>query len=82
MNVYSIPDSLADAYKGAGHALAAIKGGALVDLLYLRDLLPDFNPDKAAQAITEHRLAPTIRHLAAQGDVSIGMCSSWEFCEL
>ena len=45
MNVYPIPSALDAAYRGAGHALAAIKGGVLVDLIYLRDLLPDFDPD-------------------------------------
>jgi hypothetical protein len=54
----------------------------LVDLLYMNDLLPDFDPDGAAQAVTDHRLAPTIRHLSGLGEVSIGMCSCWEFCEL
>jgi len=82
MNVYSIPPALDAAYRGAGHALAAIKGGVLVDLIYLRDLLPDFDPDAPAAHISDHRLAPTIAHLAALGDVTFGMCSAWEFCEL
>ena len=82
MNVYPIPDDLAAAYKGSGHALAAIKDGGPVDLIYMRDLLPDFDPANVESAINDARLAPTIAHLASIGDVSIGMCSCWEFCEL
>lgn len=82
MNVYPIPDELAGAYKGAGYALAAISGGALVDLLYLHDLLPDFDPDNPQAFLSDHRLSASIAHLSRLGDVSIGMCSAWEFCEL
>lgn len=77
-----IPDELAAAYKGSGHALAAVKDGRLLDLLYLRDLLPGFDPHDAARAIHDGRLAPTIDHLSALGDVSFGMVSCWEFNEL
>lgn len=85
MNVWPIPDRLASAYKGMGIALAAHSGGRLLDLIYLRDLLPewqdhaDMNP---AQFIRDHRLEPTIRHLESLGSISIGMCSCWEFCEM
>lgn len=82
MNTFPIPDDLAGAYKGSGHALAAVKGGRLIDLLYLRDLLPDFEPEDAETAIKDVRLAPSIKHLSSLGDVSVGMCSCWEFCEL
>lgn len=82
MNTFPIPDELAAAYKGSGHALAAVKDGRLIDLLYLHDLLPNFDPDRPEAFIGDGRLAPTIRHLEALGAVSIGMCSCWEFCEL
>lgn len=78
----AIPDELAAAYKGSGHALAAIKDGVLRDLLYLRDLLPDFDPEMIEYAIKDARLAPTISHLSALGSVTIGMASGWEFTEL
>lgn len=80
MNTLPIPDEMA--YQGSGHALAAIKDGAIIDLLYLRDLLPGFEPEDAEAAITDSRIAPTIAHLSSLGEVSIGMCSCWEFCEL
>ena len=57
-------------------------GGALVDLLYLHDLLPDFDPDNPQAFLSDHRLSASIAHLSRLGDVSIGMCSAWEFCEL
>lgn len=82
MTTLAIPDELAAAYKGSGHALAAIKDGTLCDLLYLRDLLPDFDPARVEYAIKDGRLAPTIAHLSSLGDVSVGMTSGWEFTEL
>ena len=92
MNTYPIPDALAGAYKGAGIALVAVDGGKIADLLYLRDLLPDYsdhdengdgvNMAAIASRLRDHRLAPSIRHLEALGSVAIGMCSCWEFCEL
>lgn len=82
MNVFPIPDELDSAYKGSGHALAAVRNGRVVDLLYLRDLLPDFEPADPETAIKDVRLASAIDHLSTRGDVSIGMCSCWEFCEL
>lgn len=82
MSTFPIPDELADAYKGSGHALAAVKDGQLRDLLYLRDLLPNFRPEDVETAIRDAHLAPAIRHLEQLGEVSVGMCSCWEFCEL
>jgi hypothetical protein len=77
-----IPDDLAGAYKGSGHALAAIHDGVIRDLLYLRDLIPDFGPEDVETAIKNIRLAPTIEHLENLGKVSVGMVSCWEYNEL
>lgn len=82
MNTFSIPDQLAAAYKGSGHALAAVKDGRLLDLLYMRDLLPDFEPEDVETAIKDVRIAPSIAHLSSLGEVSFGMVSCWEFNEL
>lgn len=82
MNVFPVPDELAAAYRGSGHALAAVKNGRLIDLLYLRDLLPDFNAEDVESAVKDVRLASSMKHLSSLGDVSVGMCSCWEFCEL
>lgn len=82
MNTFPIPDELDAAYQGSGHALAAVKDGRLIDLLYLRDLLPGFDPEDAKTAVKDVRLAPTIKHLSGLGEVSFGMVSCWEFCEL
>lgn len=85
MNVYPIPEALEAKYKGAGHALAAVTGGQLVDLVYLEDALPDYNPEGRGalrEAVQDDRLAPTVRKLQSLGSVVAGMCSSWEFVEL
>ena len=85
MNIYPIPEALASKYHGAGHALAAIAGGQVVDLVYVEDALPDYDPDQRgalAAALNDDRLGPTVRRLQALGKVSVGMCSSWEFVEL
>lgn len=82
MKTLPIPDALAGAYRGSGHALAAIRDGEIADFIYLRDLLPDFDPDGIERAIADARLAPTIAHLARLGEVSVGMCSCWEFTEI
>lgn len=86
MNVFPIPDTIADKYKGAGHALAAVTGGRIVGLVYLRDALPDYDDGEGvaglATAINDDRLGPTVRELQALGDLHVGMCSCWEFVEL
>lgn len=85
MSVYPIPEGLSSKYHGAGHALAAITGGQLVDLVYVDDVLPDYDRDTKgalATAINDQRMVPTVRRLQALGQVSVGMCSGWEFVEL
>jgi hypothetical protein len=82
MNIWKIPDTLADKYHGAGHALAAVAGGQLTGLVYLADILPDFDPDTIESALSDERLGPTVRYLSSLGEVSVGMCSCMEFVEL
>lgn len=85
MNVYPITDAVAEKYHGAGHALAAITGSQVVDLVYLDDALPDYDADAPGAlraALDDQRIAPTVRRLQALGQVSVGMCSAWEFVEL
>jgi hypothetical protein len=84
MNVFPIPEALASKYHGAGYALAAVLEGSVIDLVYLREALPDFGEERqdALAAIDDPRIAPTVRRLQALGQVSIGMCSGWEFVEL
>lgn len=82
MKIYKIPDALEKKYHGSGHALAAIAGGVLVDIVYIEDVLDDFDNSQVMRAIIDERLAPIVRELSALGEVSVGMCSCWEFCEL
>jgi hypothetical protein len=82
---YKIPDLLAPKYQGCGHALAAVRGGEIVDFVYLRDALESFDPDAphaAFAAIQDERLGATVRRLQALGEVSVGMMSCWEFVVL
>jgi hypothetical protein len=80
MNVFKVPDSLADKYHGAGYALAATVGGHLVDIVYLDDVLPYY--DGSPVSLTDNRLAPTVRKLQVLGQVHAGMLGSWEFTVL
>ncbi|KCB25094.1 hypothetical protein [Bordetella hinzii] len=86
MNVFPIPDSLAEAYHGAGWALGAVLGGQLVALRYVADLGVSVEPGAAGvQAvrawIESPGAAPVVRELQALGRVTIGMCSGWQFVE-
>jgi hypothetical protein len=84
MNIFKVPDELADKYRGAGYGLAATVAGQLVDIVYLEDVLPDFDGTRstAMAAMHDARLAPAVRKLQALGQVHAGMLSSWEFVEL
>lgn len=92
MRVFTIPNHLANAYRGSGYALAAVARDELAELIYLRDVLPDHEDTDAdgdgtsaetvAACLSDVRLALTIQHLARIGEVLIGMCSCWEFVEL
>lgn len=84
MNVYKIPNALAHKYQGSGCALAASANGVLVDICYMRDLLPDADDSIAnlPALLDDVRLAPTVRFLSSLGDVHVGMCSALEFVEL
>lgn len=85
MNVFPISDALAAKYHGAGHALAAVTGGQVVELVYMADAMPDYDPDQRGAlqtALSDDRLGPTVRRLQAVGQVIVGMCSAWEFIEL
>jgi hypothetical protein len=82
MKTYPIPDALADKYHGCGWALAAVTGGKVIDLVYMRDAVADFDEERPLATVLQSiALAPTVRQLSALGEVVVGMCSCWEFCE-
>lgn len=81
MKVFKVPPRLEIKYHGSGHALAATVDGQVVDIVYLADALPDFDGDIEA-AMTDDRLATTVRKLQAIGSVHAGMLSCMEFVEL
>ena len=92
MNTYTIPDTLAAQYHGAGYAMAATASGQLVALRYLVDVAPELDEPlseggQTARAavqswIKSDAAGAAVRELQALGEVRVGMCSSWEFCEL
>lgn len=82
MNVYPIAESVSEKYRGTGHAIAAIVSGKVVDLAYFRDLIPDFEPDYVNEYIADPQLRPFIEEWNGRAEISVGMCSAWEFCEL
>lgn len=86
MQVFRVGEALAEKYHGAGHALAAVTGGQVVGLVYVRDVLPDYDEADGlaalALAVNEDRLGPVVRELQALGEVCVGMCSCWEFVAL
>lgn len=92
VKTYKITDSMAAQYHGAGWALAAVTGGQVVALRYIRDVAPDQIADAVAEGgahaaffvrqwLDTSDAAPVVRELQALGQVSVGMCSCWEFVE-
>ena len=88
---YPVNDAVASQYKGVGFALAAVTGGQIVALRYVRDVAPaqvvdavedggEHAPFFVRQWIGSTEASPVVRELQALGDVLVGMCSSWEFC--
>lgn len=82
MNVYPIAEYATKGYQGAGHAIAAIVSGKVVDLAYFRDLIPCFEPEYVNEYIADPQLRPFIEKWNGRANISVGMCSVWEFCEL
>ncbi|CAN7178571.1 hypothetical protein [Rhizobium sp. LjRoot258] len=80
--VIKIPDVLADRYKGCGTALAAIKDETIVDLVYIRDILPD--ADDSPEGLFRLARNPDFGSAAAKlcnaaDGAFAGMVSTWEF---
>jgi predicted ATPase len=84
--VYALKGAVADSkYRGAGHGIAAVVGNQVVDLVYLRDVLPELDEEDAAAvqaALADDRLAPKVREMSVLGELFIGMCSCYEFVVL
>lgn len=83
-NVFKIPDTLEFKYHGAGIALASVTGGRIINIVYVRDVLPDFSGEQEdiPAALDDERIGPTMRLLQSTGEVFVGVCSCWEFIEL
>lgn len=94
METYPIPETLEPKYRGSGWALAAVVGGQLVDIRYVRDVASQAVSDQVEEGGSQHaqfflslwistqEAGPVVRELQALGDVVVGMCSCWEFVVL
>jgi len=87
MAVFKIPESLYDKYHGTGYGLVATVNGEIVDLKYFEDIDPAFYVDsdprrEIKKIIMDDRLSETVRYLQALGQVSAGIFSCYEFCEM
>ena len=84
--VYKLSDSVAETkYRGAGHGIAAVAGNEVVDLVYLRDVLPELDEEDASAVhatLADDRLVPKVREMSALGELFVGMCSCYEFVVL
>lgn len=82
--VFKIPESLEGKYHGCGYAMASVTGGQVVNLIYLRDVIEEFDDDQASVtvALNDARIGASVRMLQATGEVFAGMCSCWEFVVL
>lgn len=84
--VFKVGEALADKYQGAGHAMAAVVDRQIVDLVYIRHILPDYDDEAGLsalqQAIASDPMIPIMLKLGARGDLFVGICSNWEFVVL
>ncbi len=86
MSVYPVPQSgsMARKYDGKGHALGAINGSELVDYIYIRDAIPDFDGSdfEAMEALDDPRIEAATERLLAKGEVVVGIISAGEFIQI
>ena len=82
-SVFLIPQYIAHKYRGPGYAMGTVIGGRIVNLMYLRDVLPEFDDeDFHLDVLDDPRIGPAVRMLQSSGEVYFGMCSCWQFVEL
>lgn len=93
VKVFKIPEALSAQYQGTGYALAASKGGHLMQIAYVRDYATGKLADHIEQGgphaqfffrqwINLPECGKLVRELQAKGEVHAGICSNWEFFEL
>lgn len=83
--VYKITGGITEKYDGCGYALAAVAGGHIVGLVYLRKVIEDIDEEDEGSlyaVLGDDRLGPTVRELSSLGEVFVGMCSCYEFVVL
>jgi hypothetical protein len=86
-NEYPIREPLYSKYDGSGYAIAALLGGELVDLRYLRDIDPafsdlevNFNGADIAETTNGPAFLRAVRQMQALGGkVLLGRCGGMKF---
>lgn len=77
---------MASKYKGSGHVLAAVTNGRVVGLVYIHDVLPDYDDSSSMHdlkiAANDPKMSPVVSELNALGHVYVGICSAWELMVL
>jgi hypothetical protein len=69
IKTFKIPAPLEDEYHGAGAGLAASVNGELVAIVYIEDIIPNFNGDIAdlSNAVSDPMVVPTLRYVQTLG---------------
>ena len=84
MQVFKIDGAMESKYHGCGYAMASVTGGQIVNLIYLRDVIEEFDDEKDSlpSTLNDERMGPSVRLLQSTGEVFVGMCSCYEFVVL
>lgn len=85
MQSFKIDGAMENKYHGCGYAMASVTGGQIVNLIYLRDVIEEFDDDdkeSLPRTINDERMGPSVRLLQSTGEVFVGMCSCYEFVVL
>jgi hypothetical protein len=86
MAVYKIADTLDPGYQGTGYAPAPVAGGQVVGLVYVRDVLPDYDEAAGVEAlrvaIADPQIIPKARELSALWTPHVGIAVDWRFVAL
>ena len=89
MQVFKVGDAADRFYKGSGHAVAAVKNGEVVDLIYIQDFIKEFNVDENGKpnmplpaVVADPRLIVPVNSLIPQGKIFYGIAGAREFVVL
>ncbi len=85
MYVFKIGESAEAFWRGDGYAVAAVRDGEVVEMVYVADCIPGFDHRIAGdreRAMSYPEMVEQANRLAMKGEVFTGMCSAREFVVL